>query len=140
MEGRPNRPVLRRAVPPAVLELFSHQARDHIVDTLLEVDAERDSHAVDAGLDLSTEERLPRVLPPAVLPYAGHRSPHRVAVRVDTEVVESHQAVSGSGPGLSLGRLIMPGPGFPRGEQRTTGPEPVVALQCQHPCTPSFAG
>ena len=61
-------PVLRLAVPAAVVELLAEQPGDDAVHVLTEVGAERDCHAVDARLHLAVEERLAAVLPAAVVP------------------------------------------------------------------------
>src|SRR4029453_4412571 len=67
-ERRVDGTVLRLAVPPPVLELLAEQASDQSVHVQIEVDAQGDGPAVDARLDLAAEERLPRVLPAAVVP------------------------------------------------------------------------
>src|SRR5262249_10940768 len=47
------------SLPATVLELVAHQAADHRIDVLAEIDAESDGPAIDARLDLAAEERLP---------------------------------------------------------------------------------
>src|SRR5262245_23648510 len=105
MERRPNGAVLHLAVPPAVLELFADLPGDDIVDVLLEVDAQRDGHPVDARLDLAAEERLTSMFPPAVLPDLRHRSAYLLIAGIDTAILQEHEAVSSRGPGLALGAL-----------------------------------
>src|SRR5207244_10529632 len=83
VEGRANRTVLHLAVPPSVLELLTEQPGDHLIDVLVEVDTERDDHAVDARLDLAAEERLAGVLPTAVLSDLRHSPANLVSAGVD---------------------------------------------------------
>ena len=62
------------------------------LDILIEVDAQGDGPAVDARLDLAAEERLPGVLPTAVVSDQRHRPAHPVAARVDPEVTQQLRA------------------------------------------------
>ena len=105
---------------------------------MVEVGTEHDDHAVDARLDLATEERLAGVLPTAVVSDLCHRPAHLVEVGVDTEVVKADETVCSGGPGLALGLLAAIRSSFPSREQRATHPLAVFALQGQQPGTPPF--
>jgi hypothetical protein len=129
VEGGAHGAVLRLAVPPAVLQLFAEQPVDHAIDVEAEVGAQRDHHAVDAGLDLAAEEGLSGVLPAAVLADLRHGPAHPVVVGVGTQVLEEDQAVGGGGPGLALGLLFASGSRPPSGEEGAALPLAVVALE-----------
>src|SRR5262249_43759791 len=73
-ERRPDGTVTPLAVPPAVLELLTKQTDDEAIHFLIKVGAQCDRPAIDARLDLATEERLSGVLPTAVISDQRHRS------------------------------------------------------------------
>ena len=136
-------PSLRLAVPPAVLELFTHEARDDALDVLPEVGAEGDGLAVDARLDLPVEERLAFVLPTAVVPDLLDGPSHPLVARVDAEHTQQGERGLRGGPGLppvlgpvAAGGSIPP----PAGEERASLPLAVVALQGQQPRAPPLGG
>ena len=104
VERAADRTVLDLAVPAAVLELLIDQAIDHALDVLPEVGAERDDHAVDAGLDLALEERLAGVLPAAVVPDQPHGSADAFVLGIHAVLLQLHEAVRGRGPRLALVR------------------------------------
>ena len=78
-ERRADGTVLRLAVPPAVLELLTKEAGDHAIHILIKVGTQCDGPAIDARLDLAAEERLPSVLPTAVVSDQRHRPAHPVS-------------------------------------------------------------
>jgi len=137
VERRANRTVLHLAVPSAVRKLLTDQPGDDTVHILVEVGTQGDDQAVDTGFDLAAEERLPGVLPTAVVSHQLHRSQHPVATWVDAEVPQQHEAVCRGSPGLALapgGRVP------PRGEERASLPLAVLALQIQQPGAPPLGG
>ena len=90
--------------PPSV-ELLAEQPGDDAVDVHAEVGADRDGPPVDARLDLAGEERLPGVLPPAVL-AAPARSVSRTGA-ASGSMPKSRSSVrvgKRRGPGLALRR------------------------------------
>jgi hypothetical protein len=68
--------------------LLIKQAGDHPFDILEKVSAQGDGSAVNAGLDFSTEKRLPRVLPVTVISDQFHRPAHLPAAGIDTEITQ----------------------------------------------------
>jgi hypothetical protein len=137
-ERRADGTVLHLAVPPAVLELLTKQAGYHAIDILIKVGAQCDGPAIDARLDLAAEERLPGVLPTAVVSDQRHRPAHLVRARVDTEITQQLKCWQRGGPWLAL---VLVGPvEAPRREARASRPLAIFALQRQQSGTPALGG
>ncbi len=136
MERRPGRPVLRFAVPSAVVELLTEQPGDDAVNVLAEVRADRDGAAVDARFDLAFEERLTGVLPPAVFPDTVDGRADGGVARVDAKVAKQPQGRQRGGPWLTV-RITEDWLGWSpvgAGEAGAAGPM-TVALQVQQSFT-----
>jgi hypothetical protein len=99
-EQRADGTVLHLAVPPAVVELLTEQAGNHAIHMLIEVDAQCDCSAIDARLDLAAEERMPGVLPAAVVSDQCHCPAHPVTGRVDSEIAQQLECWQRGGPGV----------------------------------------
>src|SRR6266542_1609947 len=137
-ERRADGTVLHLAVPPAVLELLTKEAGDHALHILIKVGAQCDGPAIDARLDLAAEERLPGVLPTAVVSDPRHRPAHPVSARVDPEIEQQLEGWQRGGPGLAL--ILFAPVEAPRREARASRPLAVFALQRQQSCTPALGG
>jgi hypothetical protein len=130
----------RLAVPATVLELLAEQPGDDPVDGLTEVGTDLDRAPVDARLDLSLEERLSRMLPPAAVPDTGQRGADIGMPRLHAEVAQQPQRRQGCGPRLTLRVSDHDrGPPVPAREARAPGPLP-LGLHVEQPATPSFFG
>src|SRR5438445_7848769 len=93
VERRAHRAALCFAVPAAVRELLAQQPIDESIAPDIEVRAEPDDAAVDAGLDLAFEEGRaaePRS-PGDALANAIDRGARARARRVEAEVAQEHQ-------------------------------------------------
>jgi hypothetical protein len=112
--------------------LLAEQPGHDPVDVHSEVDADRDGPPVDARLDLAGEERLPGVLPSAVLTHQRDRLPDRLGIGVDAEIAQQRHGGEGSGPGLPLGEVAPE----VRRETRATRPLAIVAAQGEQPGAP----
>src|SRR5690242_1949579 len=103
---------------------------------LIEVTAQGDGPAINAGLDFAAEEGLACVLPTAVISHHGHRPADGASARVDSELAEQLECGQCSGPGLTLFGASPP----IRGKTRASSPLPVVALQCEQSGAPTLSG
>src|SRR5262245_343368 len=105
---------------------------------LIKVGAQCDRPAIDARLDLAAEERLPRVLPTAVISNQRHRLAHRVRARVGSEITQQLECWQRRGPGLAL-FLVAPVEARRR-EARASRPLAIFALQRQQSGPPALGG
>jgi len=124
-ERRAHRTALRLTVPPAILELLAKQPRDHAINILIKVDAEHDSHTVDARLDFAGKERLLGMFPTAVISDERHCPANLLTMWIHSEVPQEQKAVCGSRPRLAVLTpefIAVIGAKSPRGEQRTSVP------------------
>ena len=117
-----------------------HQTVDDAGDVLAEVRAQADDHSVDAGLDLTLEERLAGVFPATVVPDQRHGTADAIVIGIHAELLELDEAVRGCGPRLTLLAAPREWLSVPPREQRTAFPEAVVALQREEPRAPAFGG
>lgn len=118
----------------AVGELFTEQPAHDVVDRYPEVGADRDSAAVDTWLDLTSEEQLPGMLPPAVRLHQRNRLTHRLGVRFDAELAHQHHGGQGRSPRLSCREVTAK----VRWETRPASPLPVTVALREQPGTPAL--
>src|SRR5207237_3564831 len=111
------------AVPPAIAHLLTEEPMDDAVDVAAEVGAERHDLAVDAGLNLASEERLAVVLPCNLIVDSADGLAGLQAGGIESESAQQHQAPGGRGPFWKERAL-------PRGRQ---GPPPTDRLSRSQP-------
>jgi hypothetical protein len=119
----PRRAVLLLAVPAAVVHLLGQQPIDDALHVLAEVIADGHGGAVDAGLDLTVEERQVVVLPAHVLADQVDRAPDAGVGRDGAEQPQDGQG--GLGPG-------------PFREVRAAAPAAIGTLQAEKPRAPAL--
>jgi hypothetical protein len=59
---------------------------------------------------------------------------------INAEFTQQHQTICRGGPRLTFGPIARIGLTIPRGEERASRPETILALQGQQPGAPAFGG
>src|SRR2546427_11708026 len=112
--------MLLLAVPPAIAHLLTEEPMDDAVCVAAEVGAERHDLAVDARLNLASEERLAVVLPCNLIADSADGLAGLQAGGVESGSAQQHQAPGGRGPFWK--RRALPGGG--QGPPPTGSPSP----------------
>jgi hypothetical protein len=112
--------VFRLAVPPAIFKLLAEQPSDQAIRILVKAGTQGGGPPIDAWLDFAAEERLPGVLPPAMVPDQPYRAADPVGPRVDAEIMQQLKCWQRGDPGLAP--ALVPLVESPRPEARVSGP------------------
>ena len=141
-ERRTSGTVLGFAIPPTIVELLTKQTGYHPTHILTKIGAQSDDPAIDAWFDLAAEERLPGVLPTAVVSDQRHHAAHPVRARVNPEIVQQLKRWQRGGPWLAwelaFGLALLIALPALRRKARASRPQPIFVLQAQQSGSPSL--